>query len=94
MKFHGVNIVGKLRVQRVATLPTFDTTLLDGRPSDEGRFLYAEDVDGLFHGTSVGWSGSPTIIDSATNTQSDHYSKIYRLIVWEGNIQLQEIDIV
>ena len=87
MKFHGVNVVGKLHVQRVSTLPAW-------MADDEGRFLYAEDVQGLFYGTSAMWSGSPIIIDGSTDTLSEHYGLIYRLIVWEGNMQLQEIEIV
>lgn len=91
MKFHGVNIVGKLHVQRVTTLPTWAST-------DVGRFLYAEDVQGLFYGTASAWSGSPVIVDSTTSTvingpgtDSTGSPRKYRLIVWEGNMQLQEI---
>ena len=87
MKFHGVNVVGKLHVQRVSTLPTWTA-------DDEGRFLFAEDLQGLFYGSgnsTLKWQGSPVIFDSVTDITKEHYGKVYRLVVWEGNIQLQEI---
>ena len=49
MKFHGIDARGKIRIQRVPILPSFDAT------EDEGRLIYVLSDKTMYYGTNVGW---------------------------------------
>jgi hypothetical protein len=48
MKSYGLNMQGKFFIERIATLPAWDS-------SDEGREVYVEDVDKRYYGTNAAW---------------------------------------
>ena len=48
MKFHGIDMRGKFHVQRVSTLPVFEST-------DKGRLIYVEDEDEFYFGGTTEW---------------------------------------
>ena len=48
MKFHGIDMRGKFHVQRVSTLPVFEST-------DKGRIIYVEDEDEFYFGGTTEW---------------------------------------
>lgn len=48
MKFHGIDMRGKFIVQRVATIPIFEST-------DKGRLIYVEDEDEFYFGGTTEW---------------------------------------
>lgn len=86
MKFHAINLRGKLHVQRLSTLPTFDSDLNDdGKPKDEGRIVYAEDTDGIFYGTSSDWAHLGAVL------YDSYLDKYFRQYLYNGSFQLQEI---
>jgi hypothetical protein len=49
MKFHGITMIGKFTVQKVASLPTWSV-------EDEGRILYDTSEGKLFVGTDYAWA--------------------------------------
>ena len=49
MKFHGVDMQGDLLSERVSTLPSWSS-------ADEGRLIYANDVNLFYYGTNVAWT--------------------------------------
>lgn len=51
MKFHGIDMRGKFHVQRVSTLPVFEST-------DKGRLIYVEDEDEFYFGGTTEWKQS------------------------------------
>ena len=57
MKFHGIDMRGKFHVQRVSTLPVFEST-------DKGRLIYVEDEDEFYFGGTTEWKkgGGGTIV--------------------------------
>jgi hypothetical protein len=77
LKFHGIDAIGKILVQRVSTLPTWTS-------ADEGRVLYDLTSKGLYYGSDSQWESSLVLTDTDDN-------KLYRLYVYKGNLQIQEI---
>jgi hypothetical protein len=72
MKFHNVDMRGKLKIQRVSGLPTWQAV-------DEGRILYDEDTDTMYVGTAFGWSSAGATILSTlpTYTSGDEGRVVY-----------------
>ena len=95
MKFHGVNAVGKIHVQRVDTLPTFQP----GEPptGDRGRILFVESVSaadgtddqtgGMFIGAEAGWSSGIVLTETGTLLGNIRYF----LFAEDGNLMLKEV---
>ena len=95
MKFHGINAVGKVHVQRVSALPTFQP----GEPptGDKGRILFVESVSaadgsddqtgGMFIGGVEAWCSGIVL----TETGSLLGNVRYFLFVENGNLQLKEV---
>ena len=48
MEFYEVDMKGDFHNERLSTLPTWTA-------ADEGRIVYAEDVDRLYLGNDIGW---------------------------------------
>lgn len=95
MKFHGINAVGKIHVQRVASLPTF----VAGTPptGDKGRIIFVENINeadassnqvgGMFIGGETNWC-SGIILTEIGNLLGD---KKYFLFAENGNLTLKEV---
>jgi len=49
MKFHSVEMQGTLLTEKVSTLPSWSS-------ADEGRLLYADDVNKFYYGTNAAWA--------------------------------------
>jgi hypothetical protein len=50
MKLFGLNILGKIKVQRVLTLPSF------GGEADKGKIIYDQTTKLMYYGASGGWT--------------------------------------
>jgi len=48
MKFHGIEMQGTLLTEKVSTLPSWSS-------DDEGRLVYADDVNKFYYGSNTGW---------------------------------------
>ena len=62
IKFYGIDAQGKIHIQRLSTLPAWAGT-------DEGRLLYAEDVDKFYYGDDAEWV---EIIGDVSSLDGDH----------------------
>jgi hypothetical protein len=50
MDFYDINCLGKIRIERLAALPSWDT-------DDEGRMVYLDSTEELFYGDGTAWIG-------------------------------------
>ena len=95
MKFHGINAVGKVHVQRLSALPTFQA----GEPptGDKGRILFVESVSaadgstdqtgGLFIGGETAWASGIVLTETGTLLGNIRYF----LYAEDGNLVLKEL---
>ena len=95
MKFHGVNAVGKIHVQRVDALPTF--VIGDPPTGDRGRILFVESVSaadgtdeqtgGMFIGGEEAWCSGIVLTETGTLLGNIRYF----LFAEDGNLVLKEV---
>ena len=60
MDYHGIEMKGTIKVEKLAALPVWVA-------DDEGRFIYDEDTNLFYYGTDSGWSAGGDITESTDN---------------------------
>ncbi len=89
MQFHEISCVGKLWINRVATLPTWTS-------NDVGRLLFAINKNSVYYGGTIehaGWINvSEYFIDEGTATDpvagTSYTGRDYQQKIVNGNIRL------
>lgn len=84
MKSHGLTMVGKLKIQIVENLPTFDTT-------DKGRLVYVNSEDKFYVGQSTAWDELPVVAeaDSRYLLESNNLSDINDSAIARQNLGVE-----